>query len=181
MNKQSWRDFYEKRVNSGYQEYFNKRYSVMVDFIVGNFGRNTGVLEEGIGIGSLANSLISAGMRNVSGFDNSTDMICLCKLNTKALKRVYFDCIKWPNVPGHSKLRITHGVLEHFSDEHIKLIMNRYRREKVQSVHYVPLNKYKEPSFGDERLLHYNYWLELTEPKEYYLFNDGHDLLIFCV
>lgn len=175
--KGNWRDFYENRVNSGYQEYFDGRYSVMIEYIIGNFNKHTSICEAGIGIGSLANSLMCAGMRNYTGFDNSTDMLCLCKMNLKkSINRLYFDCIKHSNVPNSSKLIVTHGVLEHFSDEEIKLIIERYKH--TVSVHYVPLDKYKEPSFGDERLLPYEYWIELVKPSEYYLFNDGHDLLI---
>ena len=45
------------------------------------------------------------------------------------------------------------------------------------SIHYVPLDKYEKPSFGDERLLPYKYWLDLVTPKCWMLFNDDHDLM----
>ena len=44
------------------------------------------------------------------------------------------------------------------------------------SIHYVPLDKYEVPSYGDERLLPYEFWLDMLKPKEWALFNDGHDL-----
>ena len=73
----------------------------------------------------------------------------------------------------HSTLKVTHGVLEHFSDSQIQNICERCGN----SIHYVPLDKYKTPSFGDERLLPYEYWLELTTPVSWMLFNDDHDLM----
>lgn len=179
MSKQSWRDFYSSRVGSrSYQEYFDSKYKPMVDYILGNFSKGTEMLEEGIGMGSLANSLIDRGIRNYSGYDNSTDMMYLCKINTHCrLKRVYFDTILDPNVPTGAKLFITHGVLEHFSDDDVQRIVNRYKSSGVFSVHYVPLDKYEKPSYGDERLLPYRHWIDLVNPTEYYLFNDGYDLL----
>lgn len=77
-------------------------------------------------------------------------------------------------------LIITHGVLEHFSDDDIKKIMSTYDNDKVLfQAHYVPTNKYESPSFGDERLLSVDTWVSLVKPDYYILDNGGTDLYMF--
>lgn len=174
----SWHKFYKDRINSSYQDYFNKRYTAMISFIADNFERSTHILEEGVGIGSLANALVGTkGFRDYYGFDNSPDMLNLCAMNTRGIS-LYLDDILHPGWPSKAKLVLTHGVLEHFEDYQIESIFDRYKQQKVTSVHYVPLSKYEKPSFGDERLLSAEYWISLVRPSEYYYFNDGYDLLI---
>lgn len=174
--KQAWHEFYANRVGDSYQSYFKKRYKVMIDFITFNFSKNSIVIEEGIGIGSMAKALMPEGFQTYKGFDICAKVLRLCQKNVPGLW-LYQDDIVNPKLRLKHNLAITHGVLEHFSDMDISRICTRYKREGVISVHYVPLDKYKEPSFGDERLLPYEHWLDLVNPIEYHLFNENHDLL----
>jgi 2-polyprenyl-3-methyl-5-hydroxy-6-metoxy-1,4-benzoquinol methylase len=178
----SWYNFYKTRVNSEeYLKYFKQRYKPMIDVIVG-FVPSV-ICEEGVGIGSLAKSLSDlATVPLIYGFDNDPLMIELATLNLKETKSkiiIYEDDIIKPKTMIYSSLVCTHGVLEHLSDEDIKIITDRYERRNIKHrVHYVPTEKYGTPSFGDERLLPVHHWLNLVKPKDYIIFNEGHDLLL---
>lgn len=164
----NWSQFYKDRVNSSYQDYFEKRYHLFLEFI-----KQQGISEikeMGCGIGSVSKALTKQGY-NCSGFDLCEKMVWLSKENEPSgnfYQGNIFDVIIPVDVVG-----VSHGVLEHFSDEQIKRICEQNKG----SVHYVPLDKYKTPSFGDERLLSYDYWIKLVNPTDFILFNDGHD---FC-
>lgn len=169
MSTGKWKDFYKERINSSYQDYFNQRYKIMID-LAENLSSKNIIMELGCGIGSISKSLKSRGF-NSFGFDISEDMVDLANRNLGDSRFYQGDIFK-TEFP-EDILKITHGVLEHFSDQEIKSICNRCKN----SLHYVPLDKYKTPSFGDERLLSYQHWIELVNPKAYVLFNDDHDLI----
>ena len=63
-------------------------------------------------------------------------------------------------------LVITHGVLEHFSEEQIKTIMSNLSNSYDQ-IHYVPTDGYKTKSFGDENLWSVQKWIDLINPDIY--------------
>lgn len=162
-----WKNFYESRINSTYQDYFNDRYKVFIDLVNSLSGNE--IMELGCGIGSVSKAVQRHG-KSSFGFDISDDMVDLANRNlgdNRFFKGNIFN-MEYPK----DILKVSHGVLEHFSDNEIKEIT----RQCENSIHYVPLDKYKEPSFGDERLLSYEYWLKLVNPKAYILFNDGYDL-----
>ena len=175
QTKNPWSEFYRKRVNSSYQDYFNRRYKELIDLI--NAETPVTVREEGVGIGSVSKALGPA-VENLYGFDLCEDMLELCARNNPEIN-LYRDDILKPIVNDHQPdIIVTHGVLEHFSDFHIGKIFSRYRKEKVKNIHYVPTDGYEKPSFGDERLLPYQYWLLKFKPKDHLLFNDDRDLLL---
>jgi hypothetical protein len=68
----------------------------------------------------------------------------------------------------------SHGLLEHFTDAEITKIIGNHRGAAAQ-VHYVPGEGHGEPSFGDERLLPIDHWVDLTRPDSHFTFNDGKD------
>lgn len=177
--KSKWYWFYANRINSGYQNYFEDRYKVMIDYIA-NLNDVNLIREEGVGIGSLTKALKKdlRTIRLFHGFDNDPFMIELCKKNSVGSFPVYMDNILEPKVKAAYDLALTHGVLEHFSDQDIMKVINRHNDAKKRHIHYVPTNKYDTPSFGDERLLSPKYWLNLTKPKDYILFNNSYDLLL---
>ena len=172
-----WKEFYKNRINNSYQDYFNMRYKSMLDKIVEI--NPYFCIEEGCGIGSISKYLKNQKIISF-GFDIDSDMVELAKINTGDTRNFYKDDILNPLECSifyqASELQITHGVLEHFNDEDLLKIFSRYKRDNKSSIHYVPLDKYKVPSFGDERLLPYEYWLEISQAKEYQLFNDSYDL-----
>lgn len=163
-----WSKFYRNRVNSNYQTYFEKRYEPFLRFIQEQ--NNNTIIEMGCGIGSISKFLLKKEF-NCKGFDLSSNMVKLANQNVGidifTLGNIFAEHIPI-NVIG-----VSHGVLEHFSDEDILKIC----KGKKNSIHYVPLDKYITPSFGDERLLPYEHWVELLNPQEYQLFNNNHDLM----
>lgn len=163
-----WNGFYKQRINSTYQEYFEARYKLFLEFI--KMQNNNTIKELGCGIGSVSKALMKEGF-NCSGFDICEKMVWLSNENTNTTN-FYKGDIFDAKVPV-DVLGVSHGVLEHFSDEQIQLICSQNKN----SIHYVPLDKYKTPSFGDERLLPYQHWIDLVNPREFILFNDGFD---FC-
>lgn len=174
ISENNWKDFYEARINSTYQDYFEKRYEIMLDVIKDL--KPQYILEEGIGIGSISKALNKKDIFSY-GFDNNLDMLNLCQKNNPKLY-VFNDCIIVPKDKYYNDLIVTHGVLEHFNDNQIKTIFKRYKENYNRNIHYVPLDGYEKPSFGDERLLSYKYWLNLVKPKNYILFNNNCDLLL---
>ncbi len=160
-----WSEFYANRINTTYQNYFEKKYGVLLEILS---GCNT-VREEGIGIGSVSKYLLKRGI-DTSGFDLCPEMLDLCKRNNPNIK-----CQEGDKVD----MVVTHGVLEHFSDIDIHKVLQRYNEAGQSSVHYVPLVGYVTPSFGDERLLSYQYWVDKFKPKDFVV-NENKDLyLIF--
>lgn len=160
-----WYTFYANRVNSGYQAYFEKQYEPFLD-IINQLKTDEGIFELGCGIGSVSKAIGG----KFRGIDNDCMMVKLANQNTQSFN-FYQDCIFEIDIP-KTMLKVTHGVLEHFQDDQITDIIERC----TNSIHYVPLDKWETPSFGDERLLPYQYWLDLTTPKSYILFNDDKDL-----
>ena len=165
MNK--WSKFYEKRINSSYQQYFEKRYKPFLNMIRGESSRE--VFEAGCGIGSVSKYLDTYTNKFCSGIDLCSEMVSLANKNLNAT-----DMFEQGDIFTYSttELTVTHGVLEYFSDEQIIQILSQY----PNSIHYVPTDKYTTPSFGDERLLSVDHWIKLVNPKELILFNNHHDL-----
>lgn len=167
-----WSNFYAGRINSGYQTYFEKKYGELLEIV----STHNTVREEGVGIGSISKHLIKKGV-NVTGFDLCPDMLRLCQKNNPELNLRKGDIFK--SCSEKVDIVVTHGVLEHFSDEQILAILKRYKKDNQKNVHYVPLNGYKVPSFGDERLLPYQHWVEQFNPTDYFVKNNEDLVLIF--
>lgn len=167
-----WSNFYGTRINSTYQDYFEKKYGELLEIV----SSTTSVREEGVGIGSISKHLIKKGI-NVTGFDLCPDMLRLCQLNNPELILRRGDIFQ--SCEQRVDIVVTHGVLEHFTDPQIEAILNRYKLDGQKSVHYVPLNGYKVPSFGDERLLPYQHWVERFNPTDYFVKNNEDLILIF--
>lgn len=165
-----WSQFYMNRINSTYQDYFEKKYSPLLNFL----NHFKVVREEGIGIGSVSKYLLKNGVK-CSGFDLCPDMVKLCKMNNPTIECYVGDIFKT-----HERVDIvvTHGVLEHFSDIDIKKILDRYEWNKQPSLHYVPLEGYEVPSFGDERLLSWKHWVNTFNPTSYEVV-DNKDLYLY--
>ncbi len=159
-----WYEFYKNRINSSYQCYFEDRYRPFLEMIISCKVLN--INEIGCGIGSVSKSLLQFGI-NCGGFDNCPSMVELANKNLGMNVFRTGDLFRDDSNP----LNVSHGVLEHFSDEDIKRICSKF-----EGIHYVPLDKYETPSFGDERLLSPEYWFNLVKPKKFLVFNNGYDL-----
>ena len=167
----NWSEYYRNRINTGYQEYFEKKYEPLFEMLRGY----KLVREEGIGIGSVSKCLRKCGVRSY-GFDLSPEMVRLWKDNNPGINCYVGDIFEFQR--DRVEVVVTHGVLEHFSDEGIMTILNRYRMECQSSVHYVPIEGYKVPSFGDERLLPLEHWVDTFQPTKFKVI-DNKDLYLF--
>lgn len=162
----SWSKFYKDRVNSSYQLYFEKRYASFIDAIQAMEPK--GILDAGCGIGSISKTFKKYGMR-CTGFDISMRVVSLARQNVPDGDFFVDDILKVTS----DTCTVTHGVLEHFNDKDI----NKILRSFPESIHYVPLDKYITPSFGDERLMSYKWWMNHHNIKDVVVFNDGYDLM----
>jgi len=189
-----WPDFYQHRINSmAYEAYFAERYQKMLEFMHEIVPKHNLIVEEGVGIASLAKAFhtLYPDHAGFVGFDNNYDMLVLAMKNTAGLDTIFaYDDIlnsKWDKPDMQMgltpQLVVTHGVLEHFTDEQIPSVLDRYANKgdeiKYSSLHYVPTDKYLMPSFGDERLLSVEHWLNLVKPTEWFTMNDGYDLVLY--
>jgi hypothetical protein len=75
-------------------------------------------------------------------------------------------------------MAFSHGVLEHFDDFQIRDIINQCKDCSILSMHYVPSNRYLEPSRGDERLMSVDQWLQIYPFDDIVEFNEGKDLIL---
>lgn len=141
--------------------------------IIKELGANKTVIDACCGIGSISKALIDSPI-NVVGFDKCPMMVGLANENYGRDKFFQGDILDTNNILSHSThLTVTHGALEHFQDDDIIKICKNMKN----SIHYVPLDGYVTPSFGDERLLPKEYWVDLVNPLYYTTFNEGKDLV----
>jgi site-specific DNA-adenine methylase len=187
----SWFNFYKNRVNSSYLEYAEKRYKPMIDKIIELCPENIPTLiEGGCGIGTIS-CILSKKLKNsqIFAFDISMEMLSLAETNimNNDCSNVWTHCLDilehksnnfYHKDRKKADVAFSHGVLEHFSDDEIRTIIFNQKQYAKNVVHYVPTSKYKVPSFGDERLLSMDEWIDITNPKQAILFNDNYDLLL---
>jgi len=169
----TWENFYKNRLNIDYFNHIKKHYKTFIKEIENSINENSKVLEIGCGIGSITRALNKSADYHIS--DKDSDMLKLSQLNTNIDGFVY-------DILEELKMRFdvvhSHGVLEHFNKEDVnKIIKNQLKIAKTL-IHYVPSNKYKEQSFGDENLLNKEEWKRICEPNEIKEFNNNHDLIL---
>lgn len=169
-----WSEFYQGRCNSRYMEYVLERYQPFLGEILRD--EPLRLLEEGCGVGTISKCLIAIDP-GIDPYlsDNCVDQLRLAEANT-GLKPMQSCIVKGGNDTFADVIH-GHGILEHFSDDDVLAIINRQWQLAPKVVHYVPTNKYKTPSFGDERLLPVEYWLSF-QPTRHFTFNDGYDLCL---
>lgn len=169
----SWSAFYANRVNNdSYMEMFCKKYEHLISIIDEYVTPGVIFKEEGCGIGNVAkaHSLIGNNKPKKYVFsDIDSQMLELCRENTEMInadKEYIIEDIRSAKDYEKYTIVVTHGVLEHFSDEQVIQIFNSHLDNSiVLQAHYVPLNGYNAPSFGDERLYNAKHWLDLFNPK----------------
>lgn len=165
------------------------------------------IVEEGCGIGSVTKQLLPILPHDTYYrlFDRSMDMVCLAQSNLQDYIHLYnpFDSVGsllnirtaplervermlGVRTSNHAlfynpkvTLTITHGVLEHLTDGGIQAAINFYfPLNGTHQLHYVPLEGYKTPSYGDERLLPLSYWKDMLKFTKYTVVNNK-DLYFF--
>jgi trans-aconitate methyltransferase len=176
----SWFNFYKNRVNSSYLEYAEKRYDRMIQEIFEFVMYDSTIVEAGCGIGTITKIVRKHRDVDIICFDNDKDMLSLAKANLaehKNISIVQHDILQ-PFGFKDADLVFSHGVLEHFTDDEIRQIISSQRQYAKYIMHYVPGNKYKVPSFGDERLLSKWQWIDISSPYKVIEFNEGFDYLL---
>jgi hypothetical protein len=171
----SFENHYRDRVNSPYQAYFEKRYDAFLRMCSG-FDM---IKEEGIGIGSVSKALRNRKI-HCYGSDVSEEMLNMCRKNVPGLFCFKEDMINRMDVTLQlgTQAVVTHGVLEHFTNDEIHLVLEMYKNRVDYSIHYVPTDLYNKPSVGDERLMPWRWWVETFKPCKFQLFNKCHDLTL---
>ena len=187
FSETQWSSFYVDRVNNmRYLDMFKDKYKALLLFIDRCIADNPNLIvkEEGCGIGNVSKAHFIYGKNKpkeyiLSDIDNS--MLKLAHKNTLSIHSpVSFinESILDPKDYVPNTLVITHGVLEHFCDEDIEKILKiQSHPNVVHSGHYVPLDGYKTPSFGDERLLSFEFWVSFARPRSIALMEN--DLFMF--
>lgn len=187
MNK--WSEYYLLRVNNeNYFQHFSQKYGINIYNCIKrfhkSFSENTIIIEEGCGIGNITKYLINFFPSNQYILcDNDDEMLALAKQNLKNqincsnitfLQKDIFSTNTIAFNPGDDVLIITHGVLEHFNNFWIGKILKNINVKQISQLHYVPLDTYLTPSFGDERLLSKIHWETLCLT----IFDDFEDVCI---
>jgi len=169
-----WARFYKLRVGDSYPSYCKKRYEPFLEQI----NSYDSLSEEGCGIATMTKIVYQKG-KKYTAFDKFSEQLSLASKNLigmeVALKKGNILNHKYKNNPD---IIVSHGVLEHFSDSDIKKIIKRQLKSCSKLIHYVPLDKWITPSFGDERLLPISYCKKIVNPDYIELFNEDKDAVL---
>lgn len=155
-----WSDYYKTRNCASYRDYFKEKYK---EFFYELEKCNGILMEAGCGISTVSKILRSFG-KNCCGFDLDDEMLEIGKDVTwegDILDRSSYSFFDKSDLIIHS-----HGVLEHFLDKEVNHILGIQKEIANKIIHWVPTNKYEKPSFGDERLLPVEYWVDKFKPSE---------------
>lgn len=183
----SWYDFYKDRINERYRRHLTRKYGFLVNSVAETDYEN--YVEIGCGAGNITRLVrdIHNSEANYTLVDNCPRMLSLsiennqhhnCNFKISDVRKRLAHGFNDTETLVHS-----HGLLEHFSNEDIIKIIDEADAISNEQFHYVPSDKYDEPSFGDERLLSPRQWEAILslqgqvgfDIKE---FNEGKDLLI---
>ena len=181
MSVRPWSTFYEGRVFSErYLTYAAKKYDPFIGAIRSRRKVGDKVVEVGCGIATITKIVSSDRPTFYAGyrcFDLSPDMVELAEANLHPMDYpVQVADARLPIAQFYPDIIHSHGMLEHFSDDDIKRVIEAGALSGARwGIHYVPGNKYKSPSFGDERLLPIEFWAVTFNPTEAFAFNEGHD------
>ena len=167
-----WYDFYKDKNNIVHENYIRNKYSVFLQVVEKYSVNKQRILETGSGKGTITKLLHC---KNPSKKYQTLD------INKKLLKLSLFDSIVQDiRKPITTDVQFihSHGVLEHFDITDIKQIVSNLKERNVPMVHYVPTNKYKYRSFGNERLFSVEQWQNMVNPDKTISFNNKHDLIL---
>jgi len=119
------------------------------------------VLEVGAGTGVLGWPLAQSGIE-VSCLDNDKEILKMCGINARMLgadiKYVFGDAFRMPFEDNSFTVCFSEGLLEHYDDNEIDLLVKEHLRVASLVVIGVPLEGCKDPAKGDERFLRREVW-----------------------
>lgn len=190
---QSWYDFYKNRMNERYLKHLTRKYGFLVNSVAETGYEN--YVEIGCGAGNITRLV-----RELQGSEANYILVDKCPkmLSLSLENNQHYNCsfkildVRSKHTNGflytdgfndNETLVHSHGLLEHFSNDDILDIVSTADSISKEQFHYVPSDKYDEPSFGDERLMSPKQWEAILslqgalkcDIKE---FNEGKDLLI---
>jgi predicted RNA methylase len=172
-----WLDFYKHRDPDRYYNYAIKRYSPFICAIAKATWGGAIVLEVGSGMGTITRVLknYSTGTEHFLCTDVNPEMVALTRKNVPRDVHCYQHDMREP--ARYVDIIHGHGVLEHMGDADIRCSIEAHRQSGASyAFHYVPSDRYDEPSFGDERLLSAHEWQQLAAPSQIIPFNNDFDL-----
>lgn len=185
MNKEmsKWAQMYKSRVGESYPDYVQKQYQSFIGEICGVIEHDSKVLEAGCGIATIS-KVVGRQFKDVSinAIDIDIDQVSLATQNVLNHHNILVNSgsILDPRIYEGQSIIHSHGVLEHFEDSDIAKILG-YQKEvtKVGNViHYVPLEGWVTGSYGDERLLSLDYWMDTFRPIKAITFTGGKDAVL---
>jgi len=122
------------------------------------------ILEVGSGTGVLAYPLTTAGI-HVTSLDNDEDVLFMAGINAATvgceIEFVKGDGFEIPYPADSFRLAYSHGLLEHFTDAGIELLLDEQLRVAPIVVLGVPLDGIKGILFGNERLMSVEEWVDI--------------------
>ncbi len=137
------------------------------------------ILEVGTGTGAIGALLAKYGF-DVTVVDNDPEMIEIARnsleLFGKSEQAFLIDINNIVEKFGKNSFEcvISHGVLEHYSDIDIRILLNKQLDVAPIVIFVVPMNamskKYRAKGFGDERYLTTKFWEDLIS-KHFYIKN----------
>lgn len=189
-----WHEYYKDRGDE-YYEYFKEKYQPFL-YVVKNYVKSRvffeTIAEVGCGTANTTRFLLEeAPKKNYHCMDIDNKMVNLAMENIGMKRRnvTYHIQNVLKSIDGMAfDVVHSHGLLEHFSDIEIQRIFLKLARASDVQVHYIPSDGYKEQSFGDERLLPLEHWMDLisrfsentgikVNSKGFY-FNDNKDICL---
>lgn len=181
----AWAQFYAERNNDEYYQHVTDKYGVFIHEILKTMRSGDRVIEFGCGLSNITRNLITMSKDEwmlFVGLDNEVEMLRMSQQN---LERAGIPHSKVLFYNGDARRGVligdiahSHGLLEHFPDTDIRAIISHQKGRFRELLHYVPSAKYKIPSFGDERLMTPEQWMDICKPDEIIEFNDGYDLIL---
>lgn len=175
----TWHEFYAARMNPRYWKHIEERYALFLNYISLSTKSSDRLHEAGCGAANISRVLRTKLENRLVLTDRCPEILKLAKINMQASERheiTTLDLLEQKSPD--AEITFSHGVLEHFTDEQIRLILKNQLHNSEKVVHYVPSAKYLTPSFGDERLLTPDQWNDICKPNDIIEFNDGYDLIL---
>lgn len=177
----TWFEIYSERMNKRYTDHLANKYSTFLEIL--HSVKANHATEIGCGAGNITRILremTTYSKANYTLIDNCPKMLSLA-IQNNPVHSCKFMCANILDVSQESDLIHSHGVLEHFRDEDIQLIIEMGLEAAPVQIHYVPGAKYKVPSRGDERLLEPDQWehiLRRYRKVSVSTFNDDFDIML---
>lgn len=182
-----WSEFYNGRNTESYRKYFWMKYRPFIDFIgdIASSIEMPAVHEQACGMGNVTRllsemNMVSPEYLSASEIDPEMLLMAANTLFSSGKEGIHLfreDAFR-PFESGYDIIH-SHGFLEHFDDEKINTLIETQLECAHHVVHYVPSALYKEPSFGDERLMSPNDWIQIANPDDIIEFNNGFDLILY--